>query len=154
MKEMIELEEEIWKEMQKAVDAKDVATVSLWEPIIAEAQSLRGNIERVESIIASSNTVQNFATGRSAVWSVTQAAIDNNYLSVGVAMKAGLLPPSGTSFSVKTATGRAFTTEEVSYHLRERGEIARFYRDAKIKEGDKVEWCEIVPSKEYYLQKK
>ena len=68
-------------------------------------------------------------------------------------MKAGLLPEKG-EFEVKTSTGRAFKTDVTSYHLRERGEIAKFYREAKIKAGDQVEWREVKANEEYFLSKK
>ena len=71
---------------------------------------------------------------------VTQGMINQNLLTLTEHVNAGRIRPGGEITIEAKPSGELFSTELLSdgNRLRERGAVARFYRDARVNAGDTV----------------
>jgi hypothetical protein len=84
---------------------------------------------------------------RELVIDVTQGMINQNLLTLSPHMRRGIIR-SGEKLSIEALpSGDRFETELLASgnKLRERGRIAKFYRDAAVRAGDLVVLREVTP---------
>jgi len=79
---------------------------------------------------------------------VTQGMINQNLLTLSEHVKAGRIRPGIEMTIEATPSGDLFSSTLLSdgNRLQERGAIARFYRDARVRAGDKVVLTEDSPN--------
>jgi hypothetical protein len=80
---------------------------------------------------------------------VTDGMIRQNLLTLAAQVKSGKIKVGEELIIEALPSGRRFQTVllEQGKKIRERGEITRFYRDAKVKGGDYVLLTEIAPGR-------
>jgi hypothetical protein len=155
MKEINDLERSVWELIKHSTETKDLKMLGRLNPIAQDIDRVKKEIEKIKQTI---NSVERGEKGevdkQMVLVEITDGAIRQNYFSITKPLKAGLIPTDRSEFEVETSTGKTFTTDITMGRLRERGEIAEFYKRENIKPGDKVVWREIVPFKSYHLSKK
>jgi uncharacterized protein (DUF3084 family) len=79
---------------------------------------------------------------------VTQGMINQNLLTLTDHVRVGRIRPGAELKIEAKPSGRRFSTDLLSNgnRLRERGEIASFYRDARVRAGDRVLLTEVSPN--------
>ncbi|MEY2520569.1 MAG: hypothetical protein QOF24_2328 [Verrucomicrobiota bacterium] len=153
-----ELGQAIADTMQDISRAAERHDVTVLEHLTKKASELRAMKEQVAAIENRLRAMQNgthavptHATNsgaiRELVVEVTQGMINQNLLTLSAQMRRGLIR-SGEKLSIEAQpSGDRFETELLASgnKLRERGRIARFYRDAGVRAGDCVALREVTP---------
>jgi hypothetical protein len=155
MKEIKYFEDKVWGLIKNAQEKKDSKMIDQLSPILQEIDTVKKQTAKIEDMIKNiedGGSSEFIGAKKMVSWEVTDGAIGQNYLSVTKARKEGLVPELGIEFEVETSVGQKFRTDITAGRLRERGEVADFYKKANVKEGDMVLWKEIGPNR-YHLSK-
>jgi hypothetical protein len=153
-----EIEAEITKTMREisaAAGRGDLNAVERDTKRAAELTAIKGQYDAIRNRVrtlqsgseSSGPLVQTSGTMRELVVHVTEGMIRQNYLPLTEHVKRGVVR-IGERVSVEALPSHdRFQTEIVSNgkRLRERGRIAKFYRDAGVRVGDVVLLIEITP---------
>jgi hypothetical protein len=153
-----EIEHAITETMQEISSAAQRRDLNVLEHLTKKASELRAMKEQVAAI---ENRVRAMKNGthvvsahagnsgaiRELVVEVTQGMINQNLLTLSEHMRRGIIR-SGEKLNIEAQpSGDRFETELLASgnKLRERGRIARFYRDAGVRAGDCVVLREVTP---------
>ena len=88
------------------------------------------------------------STAHRMVIEVTQGMINQDLLTLTDHVRVGRIRPGAELKIEAKPSGRRFSTDLLSNgnRLRERGEIASFYRDAHVRAGDRILLTEVSPN--------
>ena len=143
------------QEISRAAERHDVTVL---EHLTKKASELRAMKEQVVAIENRLRAMQNgthvvpthpsnSGAIRELIVEVSQGMINQNLLTLSEQMRRGIIR-SGEKLSIEAQpSGDCFETELLASgnKLRERGRIARFYRDASVRAGDCVALREVTP---------
>ncbi len=150
----------VYAQIGEAAKGKDHATIQRLSRRAAELEELKQQYAAIEQRIASlsaeaSGVSAPDATGqpngrlRELPIEVTEGMIRQNLLTLTPYLKRGKIRVGEQLVIESLPSGETFQTEllEKGNKLRARGEIAHFYRDAKVKGGEYVLLTEVAPGR-------
>jgi hypothetical protein len=150
MRNIDELEREIWQQIAVATQKRDSAKIAILNALAQDVEKLKREMEKIERALVEPQSPP--PDGKSVVFEITEGALRQNYLPLTKIRKHNLIPTDGKEFEVETSAGFSFRTMITANMLSERGKTGQFFRKAGVKAGDKVIWREIGPYK-YHLAK-
>lgn len=156
MRAIEELEARVWQMIEEATLQKDSGKLQTLGVIAQETARLKEEYKAITLKLDNLQQISKNPNGRHVLIPITAGSIKQNYLSITIPKRVGLLPNLHNALvNVETSAGFSFKTTVLHDHnrLQERGEIARFYREANVRAGDKVIWKEVVPGIKYFLGK-
>jgi len=138
----------VLQQVSEAAAKRDLNTLL---PLTKKASELAATKDRLRSLKSSSQTsapiAQKSGEGREVVVEVSQGMINQNLLTLTEHVKRKRIKVGETLDIEALPSGDRFQTELLSSgnKLRERGGIAKFYRDAGVQAGDFVALSETTP---------
>lgn len=150
MRNIDELEREIWQQIAIATQKRDSAKIAFLNALAQDVEKVKKDMERIERALVEPQSPP--PDGKSVVFEITEGALNQNYLPLTRIRKNNLIPTDGKDFEVETSAGFSFRTAITANMLSERGKTGQFFKKAGVKAGDKVIWREIGPYK-YHLAK-
>lgn len=135
------------QKVAQAAAARDLSTLTLLTRRATELESMKRTLQAFEKKLAEMDEPNVAPSGstngsqlRQLLVEVTQGMINQNLLTLTDHLKAGRVHGGELLVIECQPSGARFKTDIVpnGNKLRERGEIARFYRDAGVKSGDIV----------------
>jgi hypothetical protein len=139
---------EVLQQVSEAATKKDLNTLL---PLARKAVELAATQDRLRSLrsgsSASAPTPKTSGGGRQLVIKVSEGMIKQNLLTFTEHVRAGTIRDGDRLDIEALPSGDRFQTELLAsaHKLRERGRIAKFYRDAGVLAGDFVVLSEINP---------
>lgn len=150
----------VMKQISEAASSHDLQSVQKLSRKAAELQELKEQMaaihHRMNALVNNENEVANATPAeesngklREFLVEVTDGDIRQNLLKLTPHLKRGKIKIGEELIMEAVPSGERFQTvvSEKGNKLRARGEIAQFYKDAKVKAGDHVLLTEIAPGR-------
>ena len=157
------LEERIREKVREALDKEQYDLAASRTMLARRVQELKREKEQIEVQLGKNGTADAAAFSGSApsahalMLIVSQGDLNQNLLRTGDLRRRQLIPSDDQPFTVVARSPKGdfninTTIDETHGRLRERGLIARFYRENQVKAGDRVTWANFGP-RTYVLNK-
>jgi hypothetical protein len=139
---------DVFRQVSEAADRKDLNILPGLTKKLSELEATKNRLRSLRNGPGTSApTPQTSGGGRELIVEVSEGMINQNLLTLTPHVKRNTIKVGEALDIEPLPSGDRFQTELLASgnKLRERGRIARFYRDAGVRAGDSVVLSEIAP---------